>query len=189
MMLPCVLGAAYLKDNYFQQGGAQYKAAAAMAQDFGAVHGPVFLILTLLCGFIIMFPGQLSSMDGIARRWCDAFWSGSRRARAADPHKVKTIYYTLVAVYVTIGILVYGLGVFGGSAAKIMVFNANLANLAITCCILHTLYVNCRFLPPEFRPSIPKRIALVLAAMFYFSIFSLVTQQTIQKALAGTLFG
>ena len=70
-----------------------------------------------------------------------------------------------------------------------MVFNANLANLAITCCILHTLYVNTHLLPEEFRPSIAKRIGLVLAAGFYASIFGLVTNQTIQKALAGTLFG
>jgi Mn2+/Fe2+ NRAMP family transporter len=188
MMLPCVLGAHFLVNNYFGKKGADFKAAVAVAQDFGAVKGPVFLVLTLLCGFIIMFPGQLSSMDGIARRWCDAFWSGSRRARAAAPHKCRHLYYSLVAIYVTIGIMVYGFGIFGGSAAKMMVFNGNLANLAITCCILQTLYVNCRFLPKEFRPSLAKRAGMVMAAVFYGAIFGLVTNQTLQKLMAGTLF-
>jgi hypothetical protein len=185
MLLPCVLGAAFLQSNYFQQG-SQAKAAIGLAQDFGAVHGQVFLILTLLCAFIIMFPGQFSSMDGIARRWTDAIWSGTARARAADPHKVKYVYYSFVAIYVTVGIIINGLGV---SPKNMMVFNANLANLAITCSIVHTLYVNCRFLPKEFQPPLLQRLGLVFAALFYFGIFSLVTHQTIMKALSGTLFG
>jgi Mn2+/Fe2+ NRAMP family transporter len=185
MLLPCVLGAAYIKDNYFQQKGAELKAAAALAQDFGAVHGQTFTILTLLCGFIIMFPGQFSSMDGVARRWCDAFWSGSRRARAAQPHQVKYLYYAFIAVYVVIGIIINGFGV---SPAYMMVFNANLANLSITACLLHTLYVNTHFLPKEFQPTMAKRAGMLLAAAFYAGIFAMVTQQTIQKAMAGTLF-
>ena len=185
MLLPCVLGAAYLQGNYFQQKGREVEAAAALAIDFGKVHGPVFTILTLLCGFIIMFPGQFSSMDGIARRWCDAFWSGSRRARRAEPHQVKYLYYFFVGIYLFIGILANGFGV---SAPRMMVFNANLANLSITVCLLHTLYVNTHFLPKEFQPSLPKRIGVILAAVFYSIIFGLVTWQTIQKLEAGTLF-
>lgn len=192
MMLPCLLGAAYLRANYFE-GQGQFTAAAMMAQDFGAAMttrlgpgaGQFFLVMTLLCGFVILFPGQFSSMDGIARRWCDAFWSGSRRARAAQAHKVRYLYYGFVALYLTIGCSVTLTGI---PAAKMMVFNANLANLAIFCCILHTLYVNSRFLPDAFKPTILKRVGLGLAAVFYFFIFSLSANQTIQKAIAGTLF-
>jgi hypothetical protein len=190
MMLPCVLGAHYIRpeNNYFGKKVAELQAAATLAKEFGAVKGEVFLILTLICGFIIMFPGQFSSMDGIARRWCDAFWSGSRRLQKAEGHQVKYLYYAFVALYVAIGIGVYAFGLFGGSAAKMMVFNGNLANLAITCCMVHTLYVNTRFLPREFQPPMLKRVGLGLAAVFYFSIFCLSANQTLQKALAGTLF-
>jgi hypothetical protein len=192
MLLPCVLGAAYMTEehNYFiDKSRAGFGAAVALAQDFGAVRGGLFTILTLVCGFIIMFPGQFSSMDGIARRWCDAFWSGTARARAAEKHKAKNLYYAFVILYVSIGIAVYGLGVFGGSPAKMMVFNGNLANLGITCCIIQTLYVNCRFLPKPFQPSMFKRVGMVFAALFYAGIFALVTSQTIEKAMAGKLFG
>jgi hypothetical protein len=185
MALPCMLGAAYLQSNYFQQKGADWYAAAAMAIDFGKVHGEVFTILTLLCGFVILFPGQFSSMDGIARRWTDAFWSGSRRIRAMESHKIRYVYYSFIAGYVASGFI---LNSFGVSAPKMMVINGNLANLAITCCIWQTLYVNTRFLPKEFQPTTAKKIALVLAAVFYMIIFGLVTNQTIQKAMAGTLF-
>lgn len=185
MLLPCLLGAAYLKGNYFQQKGKEWTAAAALAIDFGAEHGEVFTLLTLLCGFVILFPGQFSAMDGIARRWCDALWSGSRRVRAAEPHKVRYVYYSFVSAYVLAGIALNGLGL---SAPKMMVISANMANLAITSCIVHTLYVNMRFLPREFRPPMAKRVALVCAALFYFTIFGVVTTQTIQKAIAGTLF-
>lgn len=185
MLLPAVLGLGYLKNNYFVNKTSELNAAAALAQDFGAVHGPVFTYLTLLCGFAILFPGVFSSMDGIARRWCDAFWSGSRRARAAEPHKVRYLYYSFIGAYVTIGFILNGFQI---NPARMMVFNANLANFSITCCMLHTLYVNTHFLPEAFRPSTAKRLGLLMAAAFYATIFLLVTNQTIQKAMAGTLF-
>jgi hypothetical protein len=186
MLLPCVLGVGYLQSNYFQnKGTGDFDAAIGMARDFGAVHGPVFMSLTLLCGFVILFPGQFSSMDGIARRWCDAIWSGSARARASKPDRVRFIYYGFVSLYVTIGLIVNVLGV---NPRDMMQFNANLANLAITCCILHTLYVNTHFLPVEFRPSMAKRACLILAAIFYTCIFSLVTWQKIQQGMRGELF-
>lgn len=184
MALPCILGAHYIRRDYLGAGG-DFKAAVGLAQDFGAAQGQIFLILTLLCAFVILFPGQFSSMDGIARRWCDAFWSGSRRARSAKPDQVRYLYYGFVGLYVTIGIIMNGFGI---SPRAMMVFNANLANFSITACILHTLYVNTRLIPREFRPTRLKQACLVFAALFYASIFTLVTNQTIQKAMAGTLF-
>ncbi len=185
MMLPCVLGAYVIQNNYFGKKTAELQAAATLAIDFGAKHGEIFLVLSLICGFIILFPGQFSSMDGIARRWTDAIWSGSRRAHQAEPHKVKWLYYGFVGVYVTVGITVT---LFQIPAQKMMVFNANLANLAITCCILHTLYVNSRFLPKEFQPSPLKKLGLVLAACFYSIVFALSANQTIEKFKKGQLF-
>lgn len=193
MLLPCLMGAAFLKGNYFQQKGKEAVASVALAQDFGAAitaqfgstQGQILTLLTLLCGFVILFPGQFSALDGVARRWCDAFWSGSRRVRAMDAGKVRYLYYGFVGIYVTIGCCANALGI---SAPKMMVINANLANLAITGCILQTLYVNTHFLPEAFRPTKAKQVAMVLAAVFYASIFTLVTKQTIEKAIAGTLF-
>jgi len=46
---------------------------------------------------------------------------------------------------------------FRQSPPKMMVINGNLANLALFCCIIHTLYVNTRFLPREFQPGPGKK--------------------------------
>jgi len=188
MLLPCVLGAGFItaEHNYFGKPVAQLESATALAREFGAAKGSIFLILTLVCGAMIMLPGQFSSMDGIARRWCDAFWSGSTRAHAMAGSKAKILYYGFVATYVTIGILVYTFPQL--TPTQMMVFNANLANLSICCCIVHTLYVNARFLPKPFQPSLLKRAGMVVAACFYFGLFCLATNQTIEKARAGTLF-
>jgi hypothetical protein len=188
MMLPCVLGAGFIRPdhNYFGKSVGELAAATTLAREFGAAKGSVFLILTLICGAMIMLPGQFSSMDGIARRWCDAFWSGSTRAHALGGNKAKVLYYSFVVTYVAIGVLVYAFP--NLTPTQMMVFNANLANLSICCCILHTLYVNSRFLPKAFQPSRLKRAGLVVAACFYFGLFCLATNQTIEKAKAGTLF-
>lgn len=184
MALPCILGAHYISRDYLGEGG-NYTAAVGLARDFGNARGPIFLVLTLLCAFVILFPGQFSSMDGIARRWCDAFWSGSKRARCARPDKVRYLYYSFVGLYVTIGIIVNGFGI---SAKNMMVFNANLANFSITACILHTLYVNTHVIPKEFRPTRLKQSLLAAAALFYGSMFALSANQTLQKLMQGTLF-
>ena len=34
-----------------------------------------FWFLTLLCGFVIFFPSQISVLDSISRRWTDVFWT------------------------------------------------------------------------------------------------------------------
>jgi hypothetical protein len=175
MMLPCVLAAGYLKNNYLVTGGKPWEAASALARDFGAVHGPVFMILTLLCGLTILLPGQFSAMDGIARRWCDALWSGSRRMREMESHKVKFVYYTFITAYVGAGVL--STAIFGLDAPKMIMINANLANVMLISCILHTLYVNRRILPPEYRPGLLKCAGLVMGALFYTCLCALVTWQ------------
>ena len=170
MLLPCLIGAAFLQGDYVS-GGQQWDAAARLAADLGRAKGSLFTSLTLLCGFAIVFPGQLSSVDGTARRWCDALWSGSRRAHKADPGKVKVLYYTFVGVYALAGIgLILSTGM---SPPKMMVLAGTMANLSITSCILQTLYVNVRFLPEEFRPPVLKRIALVVAALFFAGMFAI----------------
>lgn len=184
MLLPCLIGAAYLQSDYIE-GKTTWEAAARLAADLGARHGAIYTKLTLLCGFVILFPGQLSSMDGIARRWTDALWSGSRTVRKMEADKVKYIYYAFVVGYCVLGVLLVGLRI---SPPKMMVISANMANLALLSTIVHTVYVNSRFLPREFRPHVGKQVALLAASVFYVVMFALATQATIAKAVAGTLF-
>jgi hypothetical protein len=155
MMLPCMLGAEYLRVGSLQ-ASEQWRWAAALAQDFGAARGEIFRTLTLLAGLVIMVPGQFYSVDVTARRWTDAVWSGSGRARRLDPKRVKHLYYSFAGAYVLFGVCAYAF--FPDlSATSMMVIAGNMANLAIAATIFHTLYVNRRFLPVEVRPSPAKQ--------------------------------
>jgi len=184
MMLPCMLGAQYLQAGSLQSDAAQWRWAAALAQDFGAAHGEIFRMLTLICGLVIMIPGQFYVVDNIARRWTDAVWSGSRRLRLLDNRKVKHVYYTFAGAYVLWGVSVYTLWP-DLSAPTMMLMAGNMANLGIAATIFHTLYVNRRFLPQELQPSRGKQIALILSGLFFLVMFGLVVNQKILPVLFG----
>jgi hypothetical protein len=175
MLLPCLLGAQFLKDDYFH-GTAQWKAAAVMADSVGRGTFPLIGTLTLLCGFVILFPGQFGTMDGIARRWCDAIWSGSGRVRKLHTSRIRWVYYSFIAAYTLFGLYVIWMRK-ELSPPSMMVISANMANLSIMASIFHTLYVNRRFLPENLRPSPAKQLALVLAGLFFIAMFGLVTWQ------------
>ena len=173
MLLPCLMGAAFLKGDYIG-GKTAWEAAARLAADIGSVHGTVFMKLTLLCGFVILFPGQFGPerhRPPVVRR--DLVGKPPRPPGGSG--RVKYLYYSFVAAYTLLGLfLIWG---FKGAPSVMMVISANLANIAIISCLLHTLYVNVRFLPKEFRPPRAKQPALLLAALFYGVMFALMFSQ------------
>jgi hypothetical protein len=182
VMLPSILGAQYLNVEGLDTKD-QWRGAAALAQDFGAARGEIFRNLTLICGLIIMIPGQFGSLESVARRWTDTIWSGSRRIRKLDNNRIKHVYYGFAFAYVVFGVLFY-VRFPNLTGTTMMTIAGNLANFAIALTIFHTLYVNRRFLPPKMRPSIGKQIALVLAGLFFVTMFSLVFQQKIWPIVA-----
>jgi hypothetical protein len=179
MLLPCLLGAQYLQTESLKDA-KQWQWAAALANDFGGVHGNIFRFLTLLCGLIIMVPGQFYSVDNIARRWTDALWSGSKRIQKWK--RVEVLYYSFAFLYVLAGIAAYTFFP-TMNATDMMKIAGNMANLAIAATIFQTLYVNHRFLPAGMRPSLIKSIVMVIAASFFLVMFGLVVQQKIWPAI------
>lgn len=189
ILLPCLLGAQYLQlDSVDAPAGGNWRWAAALAQDFGAAKGPIFRTLTLVVALIILVPGQFYVIDVTARRWTDAIWSGSRRARGLDSRKIGRVYYTLAGLYVGWGMIVFTF--FPKlSGSTMMIIGANLANLAIASTILHTWYVNRRFLPASVRPSPAKQVAMALSAFFFLAMFGMVVWQKILPEILKALGG
>jgi hypothetical protein len=184
MMLPSLMGAEYLNTKSLSVQDT-WRWAAAMAQDFGAVHGPIFRMMTLICGLVIMIPGQFYVVDNIARRWTDALWSGSKRARKMDSHKIKNVYYSFAGAYLVWGVAAYTF--FPKlSATDMMKIAGSLANLAIACTIFQTIHVNRRFLPAEVRPSIWKEAAMFISGIFFLVMFGLVVNQKIVPLVLKT---
>ena len=177
IMLPCMLGYEYLYDAVRDPNlDDKWKWAAALAQNLGERHGHVLRILTLVCGLMIMLPGQFMSIDGAARRWTDAIWSGFATVRRMNTRHVGRIYYTIAGAYIAFGLIGYTFfPKLDGST--MMIVAANVSTLALPCCILHTLYVNHRFLPRPLRPGLGKSIALVLSACFFLLMFGLMLNQ------------
>lgn len=187
IMLPCLLGAEYLKVGELDTKD-QWRWAAALAQDFGAARGDIFRVLTLITAIVILIPGQFYVVDNIARRWTDAIWSGSRAARNMDSRKIRHIYYAFVGAYVLWGLANYTF--FPKlSGSSMMIIAGNVANFAIATTIYHTMYVNWRFLPTELRPSKTKQIVMALAGVFFLTMFGLVVNQKILPEILKALSG
>ncbi|MCY2953078.1 MAG: Nramp family divalent metal transporter [Planctomycetota bacterium] len=207
MMLPCMIGLQYLHTDSLKDA-KEWQWAAAVARDFkegGALRQdtlaakifpasftantlvPAVSTGLLLIGLIIMIPGQFYTVDVTARRWTDAIWSASRRAREMETHSVKYIYYAFAAFYILLGIVILTICIPKPELTPLNMLKiaGAMANLAISACILHTLYVNHRFLPKPFRPGLGKSLSLVLAGTFFLVMFGLVANQKLVPLFLG----
>jgi hypothetical protein len=129
---------------------------------------PIFWFLTLLCGFLVLAPSQVSTIDGLVRRWTDVLWTGSEKLERVRPEKVAYVYYTMLLAYAIWGLFIL---FFVPDQLDIVKFSTGiLYNFALGFSSLHTLYVNCVLLPKELRPGWFMRLALVACAAFFISI-------------------
>jgi hypothetical protein len=145
--------------------------AAMSAKAISDLHGAIFWFLTLLCGFLIMAPTQVSQLDNLCRRWTDVIWMGVGRLKSVDGNKVKYIYYGILAVY----------GLWGLFAVRITpnplvlaIASGVMMNIALAISGLHTLYVLLVLLPKEVRPGWFGIVGLLGCSALYFTI-SIVT--------------
>jgi hypothetical protein len=168
----CVLGVAIpaLVSLQFVRGmkirGDQ--VAAATAQGIvNRTEIQAFWFLTLLCGFIVLMPSQVSQMDGLFRRWTDVLWTGNARLRQVAEHKVKYVYYGLLLVYSFWGLAVLTLV---PQQDKIIKISAVFMNFALGFSSFHTLAVNNFLLPRALRPGWLVRASLTGCGLFFFWI-------------------
>lgn len=171
MALPALFSYEFIRGVGNVDGNA---AAAMTAQAIAARHGPVFWFLTLLCGFLVMAPTQVSQLDNMARRWTDILWIGWGRLRDWEGHRVKTVYYTILALYA-----VWGLAALRITPNPLVLAIATgvMWNFALGFTALHTLAVIRRVLPREVRPGWLEQAGLVACAVFYIGISAIALQQ------------
>ena len=162
--LPAMFSLEFIRGIKNVDGNA---VAAITAQGIADRHGAIFWYLTLLCGFLIMAPTQVSQLDAICRRWTDVLWVGSKRLHRREGHEVKYVYYTILAAY----------GVWGLVALRITpdplvlaIASGVMMNFALGFSALHTLYALLVLMPKPLRPGFGLRAGLVLCAVFYIGI-------------------
>jgi hypothetical protein len=178
MALPAMFSYEFIRGITDVQGHA---VAAMSAEAVAAQHGRIYWFLTLLCGFLIMAPTQVSQLDNICRRWTDVIWTGSRRLKHLEGHKVKYVYYTILGLYCIWGLVALRLT---PNPLVLAVASGVMMNFALGFSALHTLYVNLRLLPPELRPGWLQRCGLVTCAVFYLGISGIAFRQQWPKLAA-----
>jgi hypothetical protein len=165
MALPCLLSLEFIRN--VDVAGHQVAALTAegMARRYPDYH-MLFWTLTLFCGFMILFPGQISSGDQIARRWTDLIWSGTRWAQSIAPTKVKYLYYSILALYAAGALAALTLL----DPLQIATTGAVLQNIALGFVTLQALYTNRTLLPRELQPGWFLQACGVVCGIFFLSI-------------------
>ena len=130
----------------------------------GNTWGNLFWGSTLFCGFLVLAPSMVGTIDGIVRRWLDTFWTSSQWLRKIDPAKIGKVYFWMVMAYSVLGLSMLWMNP-PTTLIKLATICFNFA-LGISCC--HILVLNIVLLPPELRPGWFVKIAMVLGGIFFF---------------------
>lgn len=171
MALPAMFSYEYIRGIQNVSGHA---VAAMSAEAIAARHGQIFWFLTLLCGFLIMAPTQVSQIDAICRRWTDVLWTGSQRLRRLEGNKVKYVYYSLLAAYLFWGLNALRLT---PNPLVLAITSGVLWNFALGFSSLHVLWVTRRLMPRATRPNWLQSAGLFLCAVFFLGISGIVLNQ------------
>ncbi len=182
----CVLGMALpsmLSLEFIPGAEVDGHAAAAMtARGIADRSGEVFWYLTLLCGFIVLAPSQVSDIDGIVRRWTDVIWTGSLRVRHQEGHKVKNVYYAIMAGYVVWGLIALKLT---PDPLVLAIVTGALRNIGLGGSALHSLYINRNLLPRELRAAWWLQVGLIGCFIFFMGISIIAFHQKWTQLMAG----
>ncbi|MDJ0594280.1 MAG: Nramp family divalent metal transporter [Pleurocapsa sp. MO_226.B13] len=147
----------------------QYGIAVYQAQYMILATGQEFLWnITLLIGFWILFSTQLGVTDAFVRMVTDIIWSSSSNSEDRSPGDVRTIYYSVFAVFSLSGALILFLEV---NPLFLILIGANIAGLNMAIIGLHTLYVNRKYLPVELKPPLWREVVVILGTIFYGFLF------------------
>jgi hypothetical protein len=122
--------------------------------------------LTLLCGFLVLAPGQVSVGDQIARRWTDMIWTASPAVKRLGRGEVRYLYYGILMIYGIWGLLILWLL----PALRIAEIGAVLGNIALGGSSLQALYVNRKLLPKPLRPHPLLQLGVALCGVFFLGI-------------------
>jgi hypothetical protein len=158
MILPAVLYTSVIEPGVDIRG---IGVAAALADAMGGVAWIGFGVAFM--GAWLLFKAQLDLLEGQVRAVTDILWTGSRRVRRWSTGDVRRVYYSVLGLLVLWGFVAMGLA----QPIVLLQVSANVAGVVMAIASLHILRVNTTLLPPELRPPLWRRVALILMALFY----------------------
>ncbi|MGL4462447.1 MAG: Nramp family divalent metal transporter, partial [Planctomycetia bacterium] len=178
MGIPALVSLQFVRGQEVSQNTVAAMTAAGVADGTGI---PFLWWVTLFCGFVVLAPSQITSVDGFTRRWTDVLWSANPRMSSWPGDKVVYVYYSILGLYFLTGIViltVFPKPFFLVKAAGVLV------NYALSAAALHTLIVNTTLLPKPVRPNMLYRAGLLGCSLFFLMISAVSTPQILGELSA-----
>jgi amino acid transporter len=178
--IPALISLEYLRDDFlagkvFKGDEVAAKTAEALERATG---NPAFWFMTLLCGFLVLAPNQITAADGLIRRWTELLWTGNRKLHRLEGNKVRYVYFSLLTAYLCWGLVI--LVWTGHKPLTIAKASGVIMNFALGFTALHTLAVNHILLPKELRPGWMGKIGVASCAVFFLGIAALGLPQALK---------
>lgn len=170
MAIPSLISLQLLRGQSVSGNAVAAATAQAVINHTGST---IFWSLTLLCGFLVLAPNQISATDGLLRRWTDVLWAGHPKLRDMPHDRVRFVYFTLLALYFVWGLVI--LVWIGDQPMLLMKASGVIMNFILGFSAFHTLAVNLFLLPKPLRPGWISRIGLVACGVFFIAIAALGT--------------
>ncbi len=165
MALPCMMSLEFIRNATVTGDRVAAMSAEGIALRYPAT-GQLFWFLTLLCGFLVLAPGQVSAGDQLARRWTDMSWTMGKQKPGSPRRDVRYVYYGILAVYCVWGLVV----LWYLDPLRIAKISTVLQNIALGTVALLSLYVNRVLLPKEVRPGWFHQLGVVACGVFFLGV-------------------
>jgi hypothetical protein len=166
--LPSMLSVQFLPRNTQVDGWtAAGMTADGLRDAVGPTWGQYFWLMSLFCGFLVLAPSAMNTVDGVVRRWVDVCWTAVPTIRRWDPHRIRWLYFGALCCYAAFGFVSLTLW----NPTRLLEWATAIYNLALGFSCFHVLAVNLTLLPRELWPGWLTRIALVLGGLFFLALF------------------
>lgn len=140
--------------------------AGGVRDHIGGLLGLFCWYMVLVCGILVIVPNSTSAADAFIRRWVELSWTGIPSVRRWNTHAIRTLYFSVLAAYLAVGIFFLSIA----RPLGLIVLYGNLGNLALGISSWHVLYVNLSLLPAEVQPGWPARIGLALGGAYFLGL-------------------
>jgi hypothetical protein len=145
--------------------------ANGLRDTAGPQWGQVFWLATLFCGFLVLAPAAVTTIDGALRRWVDLFWTAIPFVRRWDPHRIRWLYFAAVCAYACFGLISLTLL----DPQGLLEWSTNIYNYALGFSCFHVLAVNLILLPRDLRPNWFIRCGLVVGGVYFTALAIIAT--------------
>jgi hypothetical protein len=137
----------------------------------GPQWGQLFWLGALLCGFLVLAPAAVTTVDGALRRWVDLFWTAIPFVRRWDPHRIRWLYFGAVCAYAIFGLI----SLTFLDPQRLLEWATNIYNYALGFSCFHVLAVNLILLPRDLRPNWFIRCGLVFGGVYFTALAVIAT--------------